>query len=76
MAKYPELCQGNCLLFMGENYYRGIHKLVMNSCPTPPPPPFYPWECSEFSLLNVGASKFTFYHLCKVKILIITTDFI
>ena len=34
MLKYPELCQGNCLLFVGQNYCRGIYKLAINSCPT------------------------------------------
>ena len=40
--------------------------------PNSSPPPFYPWECSEFSLLDFVHSKFTFYCLCEVKILIIT----
>lgn len=71
MAKYPELCQGICLPFMGQNCYRGIHKLMINSCLTPlsslPPSPLFTHE-SVLSLvyLTFFHSQFTFYCLCEV----------
>ena len=71
MAKYPELCQGICLPFMGQNCYRGIHKLMINSCLTPlsslPPSPLFTHE-SVLSLVYLPFchSQFTFYCLCEV----------
>ena len=68
MTKYLELCQEIAFLFTDQNYYRGIQKLVMNSCPTPPSPPPFLTHGSVLSLVYLMLFVQSLHSITRAKL--------